>query len=227
MPSPSYQIGPQTKPGFGSVDLFSLRSLLKRRGSLRSLLSSVQNPSLFHYPLGNRIHYNHQPTEVLNTALLFLSRNSSRPSSTTQLAQNLFVALAPWTSVPKGGRWRACWGKGNMVASGCSTVKGCNRDSPGTTFLANSSVPWTLTSQSSSWHLFLQKQPPTYQPSKNASPSRLLQMGLQGRKQRIERPSCLLSEAGRHNPSLLADPKSCESDARSMAAALFCKWCRQ
>jgi hypothetical protein len=38
-------------------------------------------------------------------------------------------------------------------------------------------------------------------------------MGLLGRKQGIERPSCLLSEAGQHNPSLLADPKSCESDA--------------
>jgi hypothetical protein len=41
----------------------------------------------------------------------------------------------------------------------------------------------------------------------------MLQMGLLGRKQGIERPSCLLSEAGQHNPSLLADPKSCESDA--------------
>ena len=61
---------------------------------------------------------------------IHLPSHSSLPSSTTQLAQNLLVALAPVTSVPNGGKWRGASGKGKTASSGRSTDKGCSTDVP-------------------------------------------------------------------------------------------------
>lgn len=45
-------------------------------------------------------------------------------SSTIQLAQNLFVALGPSNSMPKGGRWCALGGEGKVSRSGRATEMG-------------------------------------------------------------------------------------------------------
>ena len=78
--------------------------------------------------------------------------------------------------------------------------------------------PDILVIQSFSWHFF----------SIEKWESRLLQMGLLGRKQGIERPSCLLSEAGRHQSFVTCWSKILRVGRfQRLLSALFYKWCRQ